>query len=156
MAQRNSSSLAGQARKEIHGEQDLRNFLESDTFKDLWTFVLRCNDAVKNSPISSCKDMKGSMAVDSLVIVLDNLSKLVDEIPPAKQAERYGNSSFTVWHKELVSRSESMIGKSQQAGSIEFALDSGTIRPCPCLRFVYKSLCFHRTSRRFRVSLLCT
>mmetsp|Transcript_29290 Transcript_29290/g.113561 ORF Transcript_29290/g.113561 Transcript_29290/m.113561 type:complete len:255 (-) Transcript_29290:795-1559(-) len=53
--------------------------------------------------------MTGSTAVDSFVIVLDNLSKLVDEIPPANQPARYGNTSFTVWHTELVSRSESMI-----------------------------------------------
>mmetsp|Transcript_29291 Transcript_29291/g.113565 ORF Transcript_29291/g.113565 Transcript_29291/m.113565 type:complete len:311 (-) Transcript_29291:795-1727(-) len=109
MSQRNSSSSADLARKRIHGEQDLRIFLESNTFKDLWTFVLRCNEAVKNSPISSCQGMTGSTAVDSFVIVLDNLSKLVDEIPPANQPARYGNTSFTVWHTELVSRSESMI-----------------------------------------------
>jgi len=85
--------------------------------------------------------MTGSTAVDSFVIVLDNLSKLVDEIPPANQPARYGNTSFTVWHTELVSRSESMIGKPQLEGSSGFAQDSVTLRPLSTsLAFVSESL----------------
>ena len=40
--------------------------------------------------------------VKALLDVLAQLSAWVDDIPPAKQAMRYGNKAFRIWHARLV------------------------------------------------------
>ena len=54
--------------------------------------MLAINEAVRDKPISA--DISCSAAVLAIMDGLAELSELVDEIPPAQHALRYGNPAF--------------------------------------------------------------
>lgn len=90
-----SSNQFRAAERRVTSKSDLQKFLKSQALKDFMSFILALNEAVQGQPISAQRE--ASAAVESMLSILDTLSSWVDEIPPAKQALRYGNPSFRDW-----------------------------------------------------------
>ena len=70
----------------------LRRFLRSEAAKSFVGFVLFINGAVKDTPVSA--EVAVSPAVEALTAAIDSLVELLEEIPPAQHALRYGNPAF--------------------------------------------------------------
>lgn len=95
------------AARQITNQADLRCFLKSKALKDFMAFILALNDAVQGQPISAA--VKPSAAIVSLLQVLDTLNSWVDEIPPLKQALRYGNPAFRTWFGKLEDNADELL-----------------------------------------------
>ena len=83
------------AERRVTNKADLQRFLKSQALKDFMGFILALNEAAQGQPISA--QTNASEAINSIVSMLDTLNSWVDEIPPAKQALRYGNPSYRDW-----------------------------------------------------------
>lgn len=87
------------AEKRITNRADLQSFLKSSALKDFMGFILALNEAAQGQPVSA--QTTASAAIDSMVSILDTLNDWVDEIPPAKQALRYGNPAYRDWFAKV-------------------------------------------------------
>lgn len=87
------------AERRITSKADLQKFLKSHALKDFMGFILALNEAAQGQPTAA--QTVTSAAIDSTVKVLDTLNTWVDEIPPAKQALRYGNPSYRDWFAKV-------------------------------------------------------
>ena len=87
------------AERRIMNQADLQRFLKSKALKDFMAFILALNDAAHGQPISA--PVQQSKAVGSILQALDTLNGWVDEIPPLKQALRYGNPAFRTWFNKI-------------------------------------------------------
>ncbi|CAO3596585.1 unnamed protein product [Absidia cylindrospora] len=68
-------------------------FTNSTAYDDYTNYILRLNNAVKNTKISA--DVNVSKNVQCILKVLSTLSKWVDEIPPTEnEKSRFGNPAF--------------------------------------------------------------
>ena len=78
---------------------DMEMWMKSQAYHDYLGFVISLNAAVKAKPLyTSCEI---STVVEKLLILLDTLSKFIDEIPPIEQPQRFGNKAFRKWHDRL-------------------------------------------------------
>ena len=75
--------------------------------KDFVGFILALNEASQGEPVSA--QTNASSAIHNMVQVLDTLSGWVDEIPPAKQALRYGNPAYREWFAKLDDNADSLL-----------------------------------------------
>lgn len=57
------------------------------------------NDAVKGKALDSTYPC--SPAIDKVIEMLNKFDKWIDEIPPTEQPQRFGNTSFRLWHEKL-------------------------------------------------------
>ena len=87
------------AERRITSAADLQKFLKSQALKDFMGFILALNEAAKGHPISAAAAV--SPAITSMVSILDTLNSWVDNIPPSKQALRYGNPAFKDWFAKV-------------------------------------------------------
>ena len=87
------------AERRITNQADLQLFLKSKALKGFMAFILALNDAAQGQPSSA--PVQQSQAIVSLLQVLETLSGWVDEIPPVKQALRYGNPAFKTWFSRV-------------------------------------------------------
>ncbi|XP_021808204.1 serine/threonine-protein phosphatase 2A activator [Prunus avium] len=70
-------------------------------------FVAALSDSIRAKKISDpCHE---STTIATIVSILQTLIQWVDEIPPTKQAARYGNVSFRSWHERLSQTSDSLV-----------------------------------------------
>lgn len=95
------------AEKRITSHADLQKFLKSAALKDFMGFVLALNEAAQGQPLSV--QTTASSAINSMVGVLDTLNSWVDEIPPAKQALRYGNPAYREWFAKVDDNAYSLL-----------------------------------------------
>ena len=95
------------AARRITNQADLQKFLKSVALKDFMGFLLALNEAAQGQPLSA--PTSASSAINSMVQVLDTLSSWVDEIPPAKQALRYGNPAYKEWFARLDTNANSLL-----------------------------------------------
>lgn len=95
------------AERRITSNADLQKFLKSQALKDFMGFILALNEAAQGQPVSA--QTSASAAIDSLVSMLDTLNTWVDEIPPAKQALRYGNPSYRDWFAKVDENAVSLL-----------------------------------------------
>ena len=95
------------AERRITSQADLQTFLKSMALKDFMGFILALNEAAQGQPLSA--ETNASSAINSMVHVLDTLSGWVDEIPPAKQALRYGNPAYREWFAKVDDNAESLL-----------------------------------------------
>lgn len=63
-------------------------------------FILALNDAVKGKP-NSLNGMHISENVQKIIRLLDKLDTMIDETPPIKQPQRFGNQAFRTWYEKL-------------------------------------------------------
>lgn len=95
------------AERRITSQADLQKFLKSMALKDFMGFILALNEAAQGQPLSA--HTSASPAVNSMVQVLDTLNSWVDEIPPAKQALRYGNPAYREWFAKVADNADSLL-----------------------------------------------
>ncbi|KAL6297036.1 hypothetical protein ACE6H2_005178 [Prunus campanulata] len=93
--------------KIIQSPDDLRRFHDSFSGKHFLGFVAALSDSIRAKKISDpCHE---STTIATIVSILQTLIQWVDEIPPTKQAARYGNVSFRSWHERLSQTSDSLM-----------------------------------------------
>lgn len=63
-------------------------------------FVLAINEAVKGKS-NSLPGVPVSANVQKVIDMLDNLDTMIDETPPIKQPQRFGNQAFRTWYEKL-------------------------------------------------------
>ena len=102
-----SASQFKPAEKRITSKADLQRFLKSSALKDFMGFILALNEAAQGQPLSA--KTAASAAIDSMVTILDTLDSWVDEIPPAKQALRYGNPAYRDWFAKVDENSNRLL-----------------------------------------------
>ena len=95
------------AERRITSQADLQKFLKSAALKDFMGFILALNEAAQGQPLSA--QTTASSAINSMVKVLDTLNSWVDEIPPAKQALRYGNPAYREWFAKVDDNAHSLL-----------------------------------------------
>jgi serine/threonine-protein phosphatase 2A activator len=99
-----STSGGGGARppasKRITTHAELRRFLDSDSARSFFAFVLSLNEAVSGKKASDACAV--SPPVQVLLDLLASLSAAVDEIPPVSQSLRYGNPAYRTWFARMV------------------------------------------------------
>eukprot|EP00188_Purpureofilum_apyrenoidigerum_P005648 Plantae.Rhodophyta-Purpureofilum_apyrenoidigerum.ctg7588.p1 GENE.Plantae.Rhodophyta-Purpureofilum_apyrenoidigerum.ctg7588~~Plantae.Rhodophyta-Purpureofilum_apyrenoidigerum.ctg7588.p1 ORF type:complete len:312 (-),score=62.56 Plantae.Rhodophyta-Purpureofilum_apyrenoidigerum.ctg7588:88-1023(-) len=127
-AQMEQSTVYGRGitEKKISNDADLKTFLGSQLFADLWGFVLNCNTAVKNLGNSAVSDKKGPGFIEQIVEVLEELSKYVDDTPPIEQVARFGNKAFRTWHQKLSENAADLLRKCLPPGTENLAEEFAT------------------------------
>lgn len=109
--------------KKINEGRDVSTFLSSKAYGDIMTFILQLNTAMfpqfrQNShknvePIhrleSDPDGISFSSTVKSLRDLLDDLQRIIDEVPPDPGPRRFGNISFRKWFEKVESQSSALI-----------------------------------------------
>lgn len=86
--------------KGVRTPDDMRLWERSYAYAEYLGFVLALNDEVKGKSISEGSENPSSQVLH-IVKILDTLSKMIDEIPPIEQPQRFGNQAFRTWYAEL-------------------------------------------------------
>lgn len=68
-------------------------------FQEYLGFLFALNEAVQGKP-NSTTCLSSSM-VQKINELLNHIDKLIDETPPIKQPQRFGNQAFRIWHGKL-------------------------------------------------------
>ncbi|KAK3273066.1 hypothetical protein CYMTET_18669 [Cymbomonas tetramitiformis] len=110
-------------KKQIRTEKDLQHFLSSDTHNSFVQFIVSLNESVKGKPLGV--ECLVTERIQSIVDLLGTLSTWVDEIPPATQQMRYGNTAFRTWQERLansvIDLSSSVLPENLKDATIELA-----------------------------------
>lgn len=85
----------------------IHSFRSSPTYTAYIAFLRRLNDAVRGVPLSA--PATASRGVTALVAALDTLTRLIDAVPPAAAALRYGNPAFRTWHAQAMDRAPELL-----------------------------------------------
>jgi serine/threonine-protein phosphatase 2A activator len=62
-------------------------------------FILAMNDAVQGQALDA--QCPQSLAIGSVIQMLNKFDEWITEIPPTEQPQRFGNKSFRTWHERL-------------------------------------------------------
>lgn len=109
--------------KRINEAHDVNTFLSSRAYHDIMTFLLQLNIAMfprytTDSNGSSrdiqiweldCPRTPFSETVKRLRKLLDELEKILDEIPPESGPRRFGNASFKKWSEAVASGATTLL-----------------------------------------------
>lgn len=74
--------------------------LSEQNLQEYLGFVLALNDAIKGKS-NSLLGVQISEGVQKTIHLLDRLDKMIDETPPIKQPQRFGNQAFKTWYEKL-------------------------------------------------------
>ncbi|KAL3722339.1 hypothetical protein ACJRO7_034677 [Eucalyptus globulus] len=86
---------------------DTRRFHGSDVSENFLGVVVALSASVPGHKISdSCHE---SSTVSAIASIVETPARRIEEIPPAQQAESYGNVSCRSWRERLVQNSESLM-----------------------------------------------
>ncbi|KAI8366890.1 hypothetical protein BD560DRAFT_149838 [Blakeslea trispora] len=88
----------------IHTQQDIDQFVESEAFKRLMTFVALLNQSVTGKKVSD--DVLVSSQTQRILDMLTTLEGWVDAIEPCEQPQRFGNKAFRQFIKQLEESSQ--------------------------------------------------
>ncbi|GAM21031.1 hypothetical protein SAMD00019534_042060, partial [Acytostelium subglobosum LB1] len=86
--------------KVITNQNELNQFLATDTARSLLSFIQRMGDGVVG--LANDAPCTVSQATESILNMLDIMSGWIDEIPPLAQPMRYGNKAYRTWHQRMV------------------------------------------------------
>ncbi|KAL4074734.1 hypothetical protein V8B97DRAFT_1868004 [Scleroderma yunnanense] len=86
--------------QKIHTDEDITAWKRTRGYRDYWLFLLRLNEAVVGYSISQT-DEQCSPAITALLSILDTLDQWIDDIPPLRSPQRYGNQAFRTWGDRL-------------------------------------------------------
>eukprot|EP01006_Ploeotia_vitrea_P010520 TRINITY_DN27327_c0_g1_i1.p1 TRINITY_DN27327_c0_g1~~TRINITY_DN27327_c0_g1_i1.p1 ORF type:complete len:364 (-),score=28.98 TRINITY_DN27327_c0_g1_i1:29-1120(-) len=107
------------AHKRIKNHLQLDEFIASDAYKTIETFITRtcmCIKGKKNSTDSPTEPER----LKAVIAMLDEFSKWVKEIPLLdKQSQRYGNKAFRDWHQKLKENAPELVKTVLQTDSSE-------------------------------------
>ncbi|CDF39928.1 unnamed protein product [Chondrus crispus] len=113
--------------KRIKTEADLQVFLQSRQFAELWAFLLRLNQSVKNKKRSAVSRSDVSKSVLRTLEMLEKLEEWIHDLPPVKQPSRFGNAAFRSWHSRLCDRALMLMSPIVDAvGEGEYTRITGT------------------------------
>jgi serine/threonine-protein phosphatase 2A activator len=99
------------ARKCIFTAEDLAKFNASPTFQGFVSFLRFCGAAVRGVSCKRGDSLSLSPGGRALVEGLEELDGLIDEVPPAPAALRYGNPAFREWHAKAAALSPSLLAR---------------------------------------------
>ncbi|KAG2211967.1 hypothetical protein INT47_004654 [Mucor saturninus] len=86
--------------KRIVSKEDLDEFLKSDAYKEYIGYIERLNDSVKN--LKNDAQVEISKNVQTILTILDTLSRWVKEIPPVENSKsRFGNPAFRTFYEKV-------------------------------------------------------
>jgi serine/threonine-protein phosphatase 2A activator len=80
--------------KKIMEGDSLKEFQESETYKEILTFIVHLQKSVQGTKMTTTE------CPECLVPLYDILNKYegyIDEIPPTEQPMRFGNKAFKTW-----------------------------------------------------------
>lgn len=109
--------------KKINEAHDVPTFLSSRAYYDIMTFLLQLNIAMfpRYKPDSSGSlediqiwelDCPGTLFSDTVKRIrklLDELEKILDNVPPDSGPRRFGNASFRKWSEVVASRATALL-----------------------------------------------
>lgn len=75
-------------------------FYSSYLLQEYLGFVLAVNEAVKGKS-NSLPGIPITANVQKVIEMLDKLDAMIDETPPIKQPQRFGNQAFRTWYEKL-------------------------------------------------------
>ena len=120
--------------KNINEGHDVSDFLMSRAYSDIMTFVLQLNRAIfplRTNPSTEksekiqywdlgSRSIPFSDTVKSLGNLLDELNKILDEVPPDPGPRRFGNASFRKWSQVVEERAPALLEKYLPAEVLSF------------------------------------
>ena len=122
--------------KNINEGHDVSDFLMSKAYSDIMVFVLQLNKSMFPSlPCPSASspspdkvqywdlgspDISFSETVNKLRDLLDDLRKILDEVPPDPGPRRFGNASFRKWSQLVKKRAPQLLEKHLPASVLSF------------------------------------
>ena len=122
--------------KNINEGHDVSDFLLSRAYSDIMTFVLQLNRAMipfTFDPSPSAKapqkvqhwdlgspEVSFSETVRRLRNLLDDLNKILDEVPPDPGPRRFGNASFRTWSRLVEERAGGLLERHLPASVFYF------------------------------------
>jgi len=86
----------------ITDQRTLVRWTKSKSYAALVTLITELSDSVVGRRVSD--ELSISPAVQLVLDALEEMSGWIAEIPPLKQAMRYGNKAFKEWHARMVER----------------------------------------------------
>lgn len=86
--------------RRITMDSDLSQFRNSPAYGYLIQFLEELSKAVQGRPNSAECEMNDLL--QNLVDILKALDTWIDEIPPTKQAARFGNKAFKTWYQRVL------------------------------------------------------
>ncbi|KAF5286367.1 hypothetical protein FQR65_LT12661 [Abscondita terminalis] len=86
--------------KAVKVPEDMQIWEKSEAYFEYLGFVLALNEAVTGKA-NSLKGEILSPVILNLLEMLDKLDKMIDDIPPIKQPQRFGNQAFRSWYQKL-------------------------------------------------------
>ena len=126
--------------KRINEGQDVSAFLTSKAYGDVMTFLLQLNRAMFPSYIQSLEsgqekhiqtwdldspDITFSDTVERLRSLLDELNRILAEVPPDTGPRRFGNASFRKWYQKVEEQTSELLNRYLPATVLEFPMISG-------------------------------
>ncbi|KAF5281252.1 hypothetical protein FQA39_LY05138 [Lamprigera yunnana] len=94
--------------KAVKLPEDMKLWENSEAYLEYLGFVLALNESVCGR--SNC--LKGevlSEVILKLIEMLEKLNKMIDEVPPIQQPQRFGNQAFRTWYKKLKERAFDLV-----------------------------------------------
>lgn len=86
--------------KAVKLPEDMEIWEKSEAYFEYLGFVLALNEAVCRKS-NSLKAVVLSPVILNLLEMLDKLDKMIDDIPPVQQPQRFGNQAFRTWYQKL-------------------------------------------------------
>lgn len=110
--------------KRIHEGHDVPNFLTSQAYRDIMTFILQLNISMCPRTVISndtgtvaniwqldSEDMACSSSVEALKNLLQDVDAIRHEAPPYTGPRRFGNVSFRNWYSILEARIPALLSE---------------------------------------------
>lgn len=106
--------------KNINEGHHVSTFLASRAYHDILTFLMQLNAAMFPRDMQETLGRVQTWELDSPYIsysatvkrlsqLLDDLDKIIDEVPPDPGPRRFGNASFRKWNEIVASRSPALL-----------------------------------------------
>lgn len=94
--------------QKIHTDDDVVAWHKTRGYRDFWLFLLRLNEAVVNHAVPRA-DGSCSPTAAVLISILDELDSWIDDIPPLRSPQRFGNLAFRTWGDRLTQKSDQLL-----------------------------------------------
>jgi len=94
----------------IKTDHDIAFWKSTQSYLDYKIFLTRLNEAVAGHYLP-WEPVRQSQPVEKLLILLDTLAAWIDEIPPLKTPQRFGNLAFRTWGQRLEERVDSIFAE---------------------------------------------
>ncbi|KAH7827251.1 phosphatase 2A activator [Monocercomonoides exilis] len=101
-------------RKEIHSLELTEFYQRTEAYRRLLSFIARVNESICSKKLRD-PIPPFHRALNAAIDVLDQLNQLIEQNPPEKQSQRYGNPAYRKWHAAIEAKAgefmESILGE---------------------------------------------